>query len=1381
MPDYGGYEVTRELYQSGRTTVYAARRSGSKRAYAVKVFNPFDEQGRRRTDSIAAFLSAAELQKRVRAKAPKRWAPIHAAGECPEGAYFVTDYYSRSLQKVVEGRIAFDLSTLHGIVAAIIQALGDLDRVATRGHGNLQKSNVFIAGTGRLHKAPILLAEPAPLTVEAKATRLADYNALGVLIAEFVRKREHEGWPIEDGPEWTGLGRYGNEWREFCNFLLNPQPAEDDLAIAALKTRFARLGGRGATGTIKTGAVVIPLLVLASPFVYLRFAPFNSVPERFQDFAERIGNLPPDVETVPPEFGKLNADWYEWYGALQSELSDPDRKARWQVDAFLRDRVLAPISGEDQLDPRRLTGEQRSFESLRAQPPASAKRGSVVRRVLRAERTLRGVGEALKSWPARQELAAAQKRLEALGWTAAEALQRPNPPPLESGNLTRDIDDTMQLIARAHAIERAWADVGARGQILSGTGDPVLSGIVEYHRRELASVSLADLDARLTETVKAMAARVAFAQGDWVRQVGRERWLREGFVRDFRGEVTADVIGRWEREFRDYYLVSPAQDPRQKVDWSAVSSRANEGLRTMASEERSLPAPPPGTLSPGTKLANEGQGLRARSDEITTTPVLVKDVAATTDKIAALQRDYADFTARVLAALDELRPNPADWLSRVRAATVGPLPSLNREWQTRRERLLGGATPESLLANEANFRALRGRLRQAQDFIAAIDGPAAIGRVPAIDSSGLPDDVMASVAAAETARRDETAAALIARATWQADLPQGSVDVLTQSAEGRAALNALQTWREEAARFARDLQRMAVLLAEGRGLDEGLRDALAAWDGKPVATQVSATGRAADIVRDVRALSALPQETNSTVLVKTASDAGLSVGLVAWRQLGKLPDWPATLDQLEQEANLVAALRAKIFKNVADTSRRVALAGEVATGGKARWRRMLARADTDELVGGVFARMERIGVPMDELSDGERFNFLLYQAKSRPWARLGEVDTKNARDQFVKDVTGLPGVGARADIVSLVSRLRALDLEPKGISTVPADIGPGKAGWDGEFVEDGHRAIYRWKSALGAEFQMEFVLVEPPDGVPFYLCTQAVSLGQFVDLIESRPEGRDVISLMPSWIKDVAGGSDTDARLGPQVWRVAPRRPLGKRVNDSGITLNNRWMAFLDSRWPTPLYADDSVAATPPTWKDPMQNLPPRAAQMFLDRILGARLATPEEWAGVARIYGDLAKPGAAGANFADQSWLAQRNYLITQGAQFEFPWPDGGVFRPGLESDFKTRQAAEPYAPEVKDGKLWFAEVDSGSGVFHHLFGNVATYLYEPDKKQFYVAGGSALSPKEIDPRQAYPVDGYAEGFSDVGMRPAFDASPALIIRSELIRLLRNQLYLRY
>jgi hypothetical protein len=174
---------------------------------------------------------------------------------------------------------------------------------------------------------------------------------------------------------------------------------------------------------------------------------------------------------------------------------------------------------------------------------------------------------------------------------------------------------------------------------------------------------------------------------------------------------------------------------------------------------------------------------------------------------------------------------------------------------------------------------------------------------------------------------------------------------------------------------------------------------------------------------------------------------------------------------------------------------------------------------------------------------------------------------------------------------------------------------------------------------------------------------------------------------------------------------------------------------------------------------------------------LGARLPTPEEWLAIGRLFGAEAGRG----NFRDEAWTRQLRYIVEFGNKEQAPWPDAGMFGPRSLTNIKRKDAAEP-AVRTDDSVLWFSAVDEGPeiGGVRNLFGNVAIYLFDESTTKFFVAGGSAISPPEIDPLKTYDLPRNVEdGFADVGFRPAFDASPELIQRAKFMQILRQQRFI--
>lgn len=136
MASYGGYETVRELSRSGFAAVYTARAvKGDKgEKYAVKVFQAgdavFDQE--RLTSETRLLLESARGQQELTTRNAQHWAPIHEIGTTDEGAYYVTDFFPRSLQQLIYGRIKLPAAALHAIVDSIVKGLLELKHIGNR-------------------------------------------------------------------------------------------------------------------------------------------------------------------------------------------------------------------------------------------------------------------------------------------------------------------------------------------------------------------------------------------------------------------------------------------------------------------------------------------------------------------------------------------------------------------------------------------------------------------------------------------------------------------------------------------------------------------------------------------------------------------------------------------------------------------------------------------------------------------------------------------------------------------------------------------------------------------------------------------------------------------------------------------------------------------------------------------------------------------------------------------------------------------------------------------------------------------------------------------------------------------------------------------------
>jgi hypothetical protein len=162
MPVYGSFETVREVSRSGRGAVYTARRVGtSDERFAVKIFELpayLAEEGEVERES-AFFLHAAEVQKAV-GRPGSAWAPVYESGAMEGGAWYATDLFDRSIERLLLNRPDLEPADLLRVVDSVLSGLYELRDAAGRAHGNLKNSNVLLAGKGDLSAARVVLCDP---------------------------------------------------------------------------------------------------------------------------------------------------------------------------------------------------------------------------------------------------------------------------------------------------------------------------------------------------------------------------------------------------------------------------------------------------------------------------------------------------------------------------------------------------------------------------------------------------------------------------------------------------------------------------------------------------------------------------------------------------------------------------------------------------------------------------------------------------------------------------------------------------------------------------------------------------------------------------------------------------------------------------------------------------------------------------------------------------------------------------------------------------------------------------------------------------------------------------------------------------------------------
>ncbi len=292
-----------------------------------------------------------------------------------------------------------------------------------------------------------------------------------------------------------------------------------------------------------------------------------------------------------------------------------------------------------------------------------------------------------------------------------------------------------------------------------------------------------------------------------------------------------------------------------------------------------------------------------------------------------------------------------------------------------------------------------------------------------------------------------------------------------------------------------------------------------------------------------------------------------------------------------------------------------------------------------------------------------------------------------------------------------------------------ARAGPGLSGWRVEkSLTPGH-VVYTWN-----RYKIEFVQISP--GAPVYLATTEMPVGLFVDWTRERKLRSAVEASLRDLMKEYTNRL-LDTRLGPTTY-----------IKGAGLDfeVSQHWIQHQAVDY----YLPDGKFVPAPTALTPVNYVAPGTAKVWCES-LHCRIPTSDEWR-AARATAGTAQRG----NRRDQAWLKYwkrvNEDLRPENLRY---WPDDDIFLPMAGEGVPRNKSAKP-AVDQDDGVLWFSDVTVDEQLFHHLVGNVAEYVTV--EATIAVIGGSALSPRELDVDQPYPVDETnTRGFSDVGFRLAF------------------------
>ena len=1401
MSEYSGYQRQRAHSLGPFSSVYeAAAPEGRPGRFALKIFHPPASSNIRRCYAIEGWLLAAERQQKG-AKKDGAVLEVLAFGRCADGAYAIMPWQEHSLEPMVE-TMAAKGDLLRALAECLLNALEQWGTQTGGSHRKLRPSNVFLSRSGPLSGMTVVFSDPWFLYGDKSGTtRVNDLTAVGAILAQIVRRRQAAAWPIEDAPEWKALGHPGKAWLAYVNYLLNPQPAAGELTMTEARRRLR--GIPKDARPVRNAALIGTAAILVLGGGVLAFARFGNpiyMPDNLRKLAETVKNPRALSVEVPQAWALLCRAWDTWLADLQANAprllrteslwagpNDPLKVALTNFVATGNDLLPGTVVPE-------AAGEKRLGVLGDSPPPVvlnELRRGTVAERVSAAQQRVVALATQLERWPRWDEMRDLLALLNAKPFpNAAKDLGprlpiRPGSPGYKLDmartlKLFNDIslDDTGALL-----LAKSWGEITILKKQMEESTDRVQMRMPDLILRRLVDhSSLGDFADSLADPLEEMRRR---RQQYLDPAVVRERFLKESKLQAETAEVTTEDFSRWTEQLALFSKVAAADDPRRAPGLDASVTRLPQ---VAADLEADAPAPEPGglqTLST-TDFRTEFQQRTTELQTLRGRDIVHIDLPGVTEATNQLAAKFQLLEQRVEVTLTLLKPEI--WLNKV-AQAYGKYNETKQRWAAW-QATLNGVTAASLdgAANRPRFRALRAQERQVREWLDGLEGADGLGALAVPDLGAASADTAAALRQLENMRREQAATAAAAAAEWRAALPV--TPWASAGASGHAPLEAHRQWLGELPAFGTELDRLSALLEGGFSWNEGISEVIDRLVKHPGLDALA--GRPAEWNTEAKLLGRLVNSNDRAELVAAAQSGGLSRKLTAWRRLGTLAGWPAGAGDLDVDGGVVAALRESIGHDVKDEARRGNLTDELTRETRVRWNRAARNSAGDEAqITAVFERMDRYGIGEADLEAPALYNLKLWRLKRADWSEVDLAPLHSRRDAFVEAVRAIAGVAAQPAVTAFVQQLAAIELvvDPNRAPT-PS---PRLAGWQEELTDDGLGLAATWKGG-GKNLKLEFYVVQPPDDLPpFYLARREIAVGEFLDLMAARP--KDAVAVMdelPQWAK---GESLSRPFNQPMTWRP--------QENFRGLMLNPSWFSFTTAQVEGLLHDPELLAKTPalaqavadkPTMRSPLQQIPPGAAKVFVEKMLGARLPTLREWQAIVKVVA----PPATG-NFRGPGFQNLFNYLRDyKVAGQTLTWrPNTGAFTLMVAPPDGGKRTAFKDDGQVGAGadrtRLWLAPVDEGTatatGGFVNLTGNVWIYLYDEEGKQSYVAGGSAFSPPGIDVTQPQKVEPrgligatkVTEGFSDVGIRPVFAAPPGFRERYKLLLLVREQKFLTW
>jgi len=540
MTSFGRYETVRELHRSGFTVLYSGRAAADPaEKFAIKLFQPSPlllETEQVRTES-GLFLNSARIQQKTASGGAQYWAPVYECGSIPDGAFYVTDKYDRSLQQLIDVRVALTAQALCEIVESVAKGLLELKQACGRPHGNLKATNILIAGEGDISQAKIVLSDPLPDEhIDTQVHWDSDLRDIAEFIYQLIMHRPSpavDGWQVPDSKEWAKLGKLAKDWRNLCNRLLNASLKPGTVTIEMLIEELTRLKKIKPVLSTRRLLIAAGIIVIAGAviFVMMRDIFFPAEPANIKDW------------------NRLFTEYEEWVNPLRMGLGLPkgnERQKRWannpdlriiveniksekkasflykvaRVNDLLESDLNKKITSQKDLDKYGIAKHStddaliaieviKYFFDIESDPNSFRFYNDPNSRADRKE---------YQKWPLLVEIHNTansftergwQKPGEYLGLLVESVRPEPNKP------IAENVDKILELQPRLNDIKSYLTKIEENQKIIQSTGNPALAKFPNYIQSKLASADMDILGSEL-EQINSLADKLAkFVEDNW--------------------------------------------------------------------------------------------------------------------------------------------------------------------------------------------------------------------------------------------------------------------------------------------------------------------------------------------------------------------------------------------------------------------------------------------------------------------------------------------------------------------------------------------------------------------------------------------------------------------------------------------------------------------------------------------------------------------------------------------------------------------------------------------------------------------------------------------------------------------------------------------------